>query len=111
MELALGNVFVRDSRSFGEGFSKAGHVVHGHKHNFDHLTLCWGGRIHIKALLPEGRTVETTVEPGDYRLIKAGVEHEITALDDGARFLCIYAHREPQGDVVQHYTGWAEAYG
>ena len=109
MELALGNVFVRDSRGFGEKFAKAGDVILGHKHNFDHLTLCWGGRIRIRAVV-RGATVETTVEPGDYRLIKAGVEHEITALDDGARFLCIYAHREPQGDVVQEYTGWPPAY-
>lgn len=24
---------------------------------------------------------------------------------------CIYAHRTPQGDVVQEYTGWEPAYG
>lgn len=27
-----------------------------------------------------------------------------------AHYHCIYAHREPQGDVVQRYTGWPEAY-
>lgn len=27
-----------------------------------------------------------------------------------AEYSCLYAHRTPQGDVVQEYTGWPEAY-
>lgn len=27
-----------------------------------------------------------------------------------ADYFCLYAHRTPQGDVVQEYTGWPEAY-
>jgi hypothetical protein len=49
---------------------------------------------------------------------RAGVETLAPAVAEWRRthdaqphvFWCVYAHREPQGDVVQDYTGWPDAY-
>lgn len=99
---------------------KAGDKINGHKHNFDHVSEVKRGAVHLKATLPDGRIVEADcyapTEPeyngdNDYVLIRAGVEHEITALKDDTIFDCLYAHRTPQGDVIQTpYTGFREAY-
>jgi hypothetical protein len=43
-------------------------------------------------------------------LIKAGVKHRITALEVDTVAHCIYAHRNPQGDIVQECDGWGDAY-
>jgi hypothetical protein len=43
-------------------------------------------------------------------LVKAEVEHEITAREDGTIYWCTYSHRTPQGEIVETYTGWREAY-
>jgi len=43
-------------------------------------------------------------------LIKADVEHEITAIESGTEFWCVYSHLTPQASVSQDYTGWDKAY-
>ena len=105
MEWASGNVFIRPNP-----LPKAGDRVHGHRHNFDHTTIVFRGAIHVRAVTPDGRVIEQDFTAPAHCLIKAEVEHEITALVDGTEFWCVYAHREPQGDIVQHYTGWGPAY-
>jgi quercetin dioxygenase-like cupin family protein len=112
-EQALGNIFVR-----GMHFDDKVRVVNGHKHTFDHVTYCILGKVLVERDFPiknEDGTfsayhAEKELGPGDYILIQAGVEHKITALTDGALCHCIYAHREPQGEIVQHFTGWGSAY-
>ena len=68
----------------------------------------------VESLHDDGSTKDATEIDADkglnWVLIKAGVAHRITALRDGTIGHCIYAHRTPQGDVVQEYTGWAPAY-
>ncbi len=108
MELVSGNVFIREMR-----FQKAGDVVEGHKHNFAHTTYVARGALRIERL--EGDEVVQSVEKRatdgrNWVLIKAGVCHRITALDDQSIGHCIYAHRNPQGDVVQEYDGWDDSY-
>ena len=34
-------------------------------------------------------------------MVEAGVDHKITCLSDGALAHCIYAHREPHGEITQ----------
>lgn len=43
-------------------------------------------------------------------LVKAGVEHEITATRPGTVFWCVYSHRDPQGRISAAYDGWTPAY-
>ena len=109
MELASGNIFVREMR-----FGEAGDVVQGHAHNFDHTTYIAKGGLRIEHLAADGsvvRAVEKRASDGrNWVLIKAGVTHRITALEDHSIGHCIYAHRTPQGGIVQEYDGWSPAY-
>ncbi len=76
MEWVSGNVFIRPNK-----LPRQGDVTHGHAHNFDHTTIVFTGAIHVMAKLPEGHTMERTVRAPGHLLIRAGVEHEITALE------------------------------
>lgn len=105
MEFAAGNVFIRPN-----DLPRAGDCVRGHRHNFDHVTYVVRGAVHVRGVKPDGAVVEKDFAAGEFFLIKAEVEHEITATVDGTLFHCVYAHRTPQGDVVQEFTGWAPAY-
>ena len=108
MEWISGNIFIRPNR-----LEKKGDCVNGHKHNFDHTTIVFKGSIHIHAVLPNGTTIDRDFGDGhDVRhcLIKAEVEHQITALEDHTEFWCVYSHRTPQGEVSLVQTGWNEAY-
>ena len=104
-EFVSGNVFIRPNV-----LEKAGDRVNGHTHNFDHTTIFFRGRFHVRATLPDGRVIERDFEAPDHCLIRADVTHEITALEDGSVFWCVYSHREPQGRIVQTYTGWEQSY-
>jgi len=104
-EYASGNIFLRRVR-----LAKAGDVLPGHTHNFDHTTFVSLGRIHVLVDCPCGKQKEQEFGPGEHFLVKADHRHTITALTDDVQFHCIYAHRNPQGEVVQEFTGWMEAY-
>lgn len=72
-----------------------------------------GIRASIDALLAVAPPRPPDLPPADavgYFLVKAGVEHEITAREDGTIYWCVYSHRTPQGEVVQEYAGFEEAY-
>lgn len=104
MEYVSGNIFIRPNE-----LPKAGDKVDGHAHNFDHTTVVFRGSVHVKAKYPDGRVREQDFVGGSEFLVKAEVEHEITALEDNTMFKCYYSHRTPQGDVVQEWDGWLEA--
>lgn len=119
MEFVSGNVFIREMR-----FEKAGDVVEGHAHNFDHTTYVARGalrfeKLEVEQISEDGLTTYKVVQAVEHRaedghnwvLIKAGVCHRITALADNSIGHCLYAHRTPQGEIVQVYDGWRDAYG
>lgn len=105
MEWVSGNVFIRPNK-----LAKAGDRTDGHKHNFDHTTVVFKGGVHVKAKLPNGTEIERDFIAPSHCLIRADVEHEITALSDDTEYWCVYSHRDPQGEVTQHYDGWGTAY-
>lgn len=108
MEYISGNIFIRQMC-----FEKAGYVHEGHSHTFDHTFFPYVGEFELERLREDG-TVENTIvvkaaQPFNWVLIKAGVRHRIKALTDGAIGHCIFAHRNPQGEITQVYEGWHEA--
>lgn len=110
MEYVSGNIFIREMR-----FPYSGYQVDGHAHDFDHTTYIATGRVRIERLAEDG-TVERSVEKSaahgfNWILIRAGVRHRLTAIGGPALGHCIYAHRTPQGEVVQEFNGWLEAHG
>ncbi len=105
MEWASGNIYIRPNT-----LANAGDKVNGHTHNFDHTSIFYTGSFHVKATFPNGKVVERDFVAPAHCLIKADVEHEITALEPNSVFWCVYAHRNPQGDVVQDFNGWGANY-
>ena len=104
-EWISGNIFIRPNY-----LDEIGDRVDGHTHNFDHTTIIFQGAVHVKATLPDG-----TIQEGDFTspahfLVKANVEHEITATTPNTIFWCVYSHQDPQGRVTQEFSGWKEAY-
>ncbi len=91
-ERASGNIFIRPS-----GFLHAGKTMPRHRHNFDHTTIVFSGSLRI---VPDDGPPAVLKAPAEY-LVKAGVEHEITALEDGTVYWCVYSHRSANGEVVQ----------
>ncbi len=120
MEAVSGNIYIRPNGPF-----EAGQSVPGHKHHFDHTTICFHGSFRVVKLFPDGGRQElllegprpTPVGSGtpdgriSHVLIEAGIEHEFTALETGSIFWCVYSHRSPQGDVIQVCEGFDRAYG
>lgn len=106
MEFASGNIYIRKNE-----LKNVGDRVGGHKHNFDHTTIVFTGAVHVRAVCPDGRVIEQDFHAPTHFLVKAEVKHEITALEDGTEFWCVYSHRTPQGEVVEEFNGWSEAYG
>lgn len=108
MEYVSGNILIRQMC-----FTTEGYVHEGHEHNFDHTFFPYVGEFEIERLTPDNeieRTVKVSAgKPFNWVLIKAGVRHRVKALTAGAIGHCIFAHRNPQGEVVQVYEGWHEA--
>lgn len=102
-EYALGNIYLRDHTL------TAGEAIPPHRHNFDHATLVVLGTFRVSRTAPDGRTSVATLSAGDALLVPAEDLHTIECLEDG-RVMCIYAHRDAQGRVVQRYQGNASAY-
>lgn len=110
MEYISGNLFVR----VPQASMKAGEVVLGHTHNFDHTTYVQKGSMEISLLNvtevdANGNPLESTVDMSrvihctdqqNWCLILKGRYHLLRALEDGTVYHCIYAHREPQAMVI-----------
>lgn len=110
MEWVSGNVMIRPNC-----IALKGDVIFGHAHNFDHTTIVFKGAMLLREVSGERREIMLRAPSVGYSgpshaLVAGGVFHEIKALEDDTIFWCVYAHRNPQGDVVQEYNGWRPAY-
>jgi quercetin dioxygenase-like cupin family protein len=70
-------------------FMKAGDTEQGHAHCFDHVTLLSAGSLRLNAL---GKS--TDFKAPHHIFIKAGVVHELVALEDDTLAHCIHAMRD-----------------
>ena len=80
----VSNVFIKQMH-----FLHAGDREEGHAHLFDHVTLLSSGKLKLTAL---GKDSEFTAP--HHIFIKAGVVHELTALEDNTVVQCIHGIRE-----------------
>lgn len=88
----VSNVFIKQMV-----FVKAGDIEKGHSHCFDHVTLLSAGRLRVEAL---GTTTDFTAP--QHIFIKAGVRHQLIALEDNTVAQCIHALRDGDGvgDII-----------
>ena len=105
IELQSGNIFIR--KLF---LPKIGDRVDGHFHAYDHTLFLLEGKIKVQATMPDGIITLFKLNPKEHFLVRKDVIHEITALEDNTEFWCVYSHRNSQGEIVQEFTGWNEAY-
>lgn len=85
----------------------------GHKHNYDHATICVLGGIEIQIRSTEDGPIESSERhyPGhDPVHIAAEKFHTIKALELGTVYFCIYPHRGHDKLMVERYCGNVEAY-
>lgn len=87
---------------------KAGQTIEFHKHNYDHVTQIMNGSVKFKAFKPENPDViiaEGTRKKGDRLLIKADTFHFFEALEDNTWVQCVFALRDDQGLITDHWDG------
>ncbi len=78
-------------------FTKAGDIEHGHRHQFDHLTLLASGRLKVTV---EGAVTEFSAPTMIF--IHKDKLHELVALEDNTVAYCIHALRSGDGvgDII-----------
>src|SRR5665213_2438264 len=103
MEIISGNIFIRPNALLPKGY-----FIEGHKHLFDHTTIVFTGSVHVKRINLDETVTEEDFKSPSHFLVKAGVSHEITSLEDDTTYWCVFSHRNAQGDVVQEWDGWHE---
>lgn len=98
----FGNVWVRK-----QSFPKKGTCHEGHKHIHDHVSLLTSGSVSVKV---EGHEPKVFIAP-TYLTVKANMEHQITALEDGTTAWCVFAMRKKNGMLTDYYNGDNSPYG
>jgi len=83
------NVWIRQKH-----FERAGVIIPGHKHNYDHLSILASGKVEINA---DG--VITEHEGAKFLVIRKDVVHTVKALSDDVIWYCVFANRDIYGDV------------
>jgi quercetin dioxygenase-like cupin family protein len=76
-------------------FQKMGDIEHGHKHQFDHLTLLASGTLRITV---EGVVSEFKAPHMIY--IHKDKNHELVALEDNTVAYCIHALRDNETEDI-----------
>lgn len=87
-----------------------GDRIPGHTHNFPHATFFMEGEFLLRARFNGVLFAEEDIVSPAVRLILPQYEHEIIAKVQNCFFVCIYSHRDPQGNVVERCEGYMEAY-
>jgi hypothetical protein len=105
-EFVAGNVFIRTNGNL-QGVDP-GAVIPGHKHHFDHVAIFFNGRWRAT------RGDETIERDGPFfLLIDKDQFHRFEYLASNKErgiSWCVFAHRNPQGEVVEEYDGWRPAH-
>lgn len=76
-------------------FEKAGDIMEGHTHNYDHLTLLAKGKVNV---IVDGITTEFTAPNMIY--INKDKVHTIVATVDETVVYCIHALRDNEGEIL-----------
>jgi hypothetical protein len=102
VEGPMGNLYFRPM----SGLQK-GQVISGHKHNFDHVTFLWRGSVRLRAWSKPDQSdlVDRKYSAPARILIKKDCYHEFTSLEDQTFADCIYALRDFDNQVTDHWNG------
>lgn len=119
-------------------FARARVLHDGHTHFFDHTAVIHTGAVRATVRFLDGRTYTEDFHAPAHFLIDAELTHQITCIrptdaeviaaveamspdqmraelirlkTQPTQAWCVYAHRDPQGEIIQRNIGWSRAYG
>jgi len=72
----------------------AGDTNGGHAHTHDHITLLTAGSVEVSVNEDEPKVFTAPT----FIIIKKGLSHKITALEDKTSYFCVFAMRDIDGD-------------
>lgn len=82
-------------------FDKAGEVVVGHTHPYNHATLVSSGSVRVTLISAEGEAKPSKVFKAPTMIyIPEGESHELVALEDNTLCVCIHALRTIDEEIV-----------
>lgn len=90
----FGNVWVRQNY-----IPRANTAVPGHTHHFDHVTLLVRGKVEVTI---EGHEPKKFTAP-TFIVVHKDLHHEFKSLEDDTLYYCIFALRDHEGNVMDHY--------
>lgn len=88
----VGNIWVRQNN-----MELAGDTNGGHAHEHDHVTLLVRGSVEVKCgdYEPKSFTAPTFI------VIRRGLRHHFTALENDTMYYCVFALRDVHGDPTE----------
>lgn len=92
----FGNIWVRQHT-----FEKAGEVLDGHEHHFDHVSFLTHGKAKVEV---EGYPAKEFEAP-TFIVIRKDHCHKVTALEDKTNWYCVFALRDLDGSPIEIYEG------
>lgn len=95
----FGNLYIRRIV-----FEAKGQVLPAHRHNFDHATFIGRGTVQVKFFKTDGTASLKTFEGPTWFEVPATVGHEMRALTVPVEAFCVFAMREPNGEVADVIT-------
>lgn len=75
-------------------FPVVGETIGGHKHKYDHVSLLSSGKAKVEV---DG--VEKEFTAPTFIIIRKDKIHNVTALEEGTTWYCIFANRDINGNV------------
>ena len=83
----MSNLWIREMQ-----FMNAGDVMSGHKHTFDHATLCATGSFEVTL----GDEIHVIDETPCVVFIAKDIEHKIVALENNSLAYCLHGIHDPE---------------
>jgi hypothetical protein len=94
-----GNIFIRRMN-----FESVGQILQAHRHNFDHATFIGAGAVQVRFFKPDGSASLKIYEGPTWFEVPKDVGHEIMALSVPVVCFCVFAVRDPDGEVAEVVT-------
>lgn len=92
----FGNVWIRQNY-----LAKPGDESINHHHYFDHVTLLSQGKVRVDVNDVPGKEFTAPT----FIMIKKDKKHKFVALTEDVTWFCIFALRDEEGGLTDHYNG------
>ena len=88
----IGGLYIRPFGPVAKGYQHK-----GHRHYIQHAMFVEAGSVRVHWRGTDGREGVLVVHAPNFINVKAEAYHQITALEDGTRWRCIFSEKEAEG--------------